>query len=94
MKQAAIERHYTGAERLIAQALNMRPEDVWPQRYRNKKTGGERNECERQRGGEQFQLSLCIAVAEGIHQNIASRRIQRKGTFTPAQILPFRLVRG
>lgn len=48
MKQAAMERHYTGAERLIAQALNMRPEDVWPQRYRNKKTGGERNECERQ----------------------------------------------
>ncbi|ACY82898.1 hypothetical protein ETAE_0051 [Edwardsiella piscicida] len=37
-----MERHYPRAERLIAQALDMRPEDIWPQRYRNKKTDGEK----------------------------------------------------
>lgn len=38
----AMERHYPRAERLIAEALDMRPEDIWPRRYRNKKTHGEK----------------------------------------------------
>lgn len=32
----AFERHYPKAERLIAQALGMTPEQLWPSRYENK----------------------------------------------------------
>lgn len=37
----AMERHYPRAERLIADALEMKPEDIWPQRYRNKGHSGQ-----------------------------------------------------
>ena len=32
----AFERRYPRAERLIAQALDMNPEDIWPSRYHGK----------------------------------------------------------
>ncbi|MEH0833679.1 helix-turn-helix transcriptional regulator [Pectobacterium cacticida] len=36
----AFERHYPRAEELIAQALGMRPEELWPSRYLVKKSKG------------------------------------------------------
>ncbi|KFF62596.1 transcriptional regulator [Pectobacterium brasiliense] len=36
----AFERHYPRAEGLIAQALEMRPEELWPSRYLDKKSKG------------------------------------------------------
>lgn len=36
-----MERHYPRAERLIAEALEMKPEDIWPLRYRNKGHSGQ-----------------------------------------------------
>ncbi len=36
----AFERHYPRAEGLIARALEMEPEEIWPSRYLNKKPKG------------------------------------------------------
>ncbi len=33
----AFERSYPKAERLIAESLNMQPEEIWPSRYQDKK---------------------------------------------------------